>query len=149
MGGKEKRNRLQSLILRIWRRPNLVVQSTRSFTTSCSMMSLINPRRRRSWRDSDMAPQGYFTVCVGPARTRFLIKTESVNHPLFRILLEDVEKEYGFDFAGPLSLPCEVFVFRSILETLNTDCGGEDSLNGNHVCLDLRVAGLCTFCGKW
>ena len=75
-----------------------------------------------------MAPvQGYFAVYVGPARRRFLIKTESVNHPLFRMLLEEAEKEYGFDFVGPLTLPCEVAVFRRIMNTLNADYGAEDS----------------------
>jgi SAUR family protein len=86
------------------------------------MMPLIKLRRCRSWPDSDwkdMAPEGYFAVYVGPDRARFVIKTESVNHPLFRMLLEEAEKEYGFDFAGPLTLPCEVSVFRRIMDTLN------------------------------
>ena len=47
-----------------------------------------------------------------------MIKTESVNHPLFRVLLEEAEKEYGFVCAGPLTLPCDVAVFRRIIEAL-------------------------------
>jgi len=105
-------------------------------------MPLINLRRSRSmpdanFSDSDwddmapgaVAPDGYFAVYVGPDRARFVIKTESVNHPLFRMLLEDAEKEYGFDIAGPLTLPCEVSVFRSILHSLNST--DYDSLNSS------------------
>ena len=70
-----------------------------------------------------MAPEGYLAVYVGPGRTRFVIKTESVNHPLFRVLLEEAEKEYGFVCAGSLTLPCDVAVFRRIIEALGKDCG--------------------------
>ena len=71
-----------------------------------------------------MAPEGYLAVYVGPGCTRFVIKTESVNHPLFRVLLEEAEKEYDFVCAGPLTLPCDVAVFRRIIEALGKDCGG-------------------------
>ena len=95
---------------------------TRSFTPSCMMMPLIN--LRRSWQDSYMAPEGYLAIYVRPGRTRFVIKTESVNHPLFRVLLEEAEKEYGFVCAGPLTLPCDVTVFHRIIEALGKYCGG-------------------------
>ena len=73
------------------------------------MMPLIN--LRRSWQDSDIAPEGYFAVYVGPGRTRFVIKTESVNHPLFCMLLEEDENEYDLDFVGPLTLHTKVLIF--------------------------------------
>lgn len=141
MQGKEKRNRLLSLILRSWRRPRLAVPRT----TSCSMMPLINLGQCRSWSDSDgddMPPEGFLAVYVGPDRDRFVINTESVNHPLFRMLLEEAEKEYGFDSVGPLTLPCEVSVFRRILESLNAGYGVEGSLNGE----DVRMGLLCLCC---
>jgi len=131
MQGKEKINRLLSLIMKTWRRPRLAMPRTRSLTASWMMLPLIKLRRCRSWPGSDwkdIAPEGYFAVYVGPYRARFVIKTESINHPLFRKLLEEAEKEYGFHFAGPLTLPCEVSVFRRIMDTLNTDYGGDDSL---------------------
>jgi SAUR family protein len=148
MQSKEKRNRLLGLILRKWRRPRQAVPRTKSLTTSCTMMPLIKLRRCHSWPDSDwddmapgaVAPDGYFAVYVGPDRARFVIKTESVNHPLFRMLLEEAEKEYGFDFAGPLTLPCEVAVFRSILGALNStdyDRSHENSLHGEDARLGL------------
>lgn len=135
--GKEKRNSLQNMILRTWRQLGLALPSPRSLKTPCMMMRFIKLRRYRSSADSywdDMAPElGYFAVYVGPDRTRFVIKIEWVNDPLFGMLLEQAEKEYGFDFAGPLTLPCEVAVFRRILEALNTEYGGEDPLNGDDV----------------
>ena len=106
-------------------------------------MPLSKLRRCRSWPHGDwddMAPDGCFAVYVGPDRARFVIKTEFINHPLFRMLLDDAEKEYGFDFAGPLTLPCEVAVFRSILGALNStdyDRTHENSLNAEDVRLGL------------
>ncbi|GER48555.1 SAUR-like auxin-responsive protein family [Striga asiatica] len=63
-----------------------------------------------SWpKKTKMTPNGCFSVYVGPTRQRFVIKTESANHPLFRMLLEDAELEYGFKNEGPLLLPCDCF----------------------------------------
>jgi len=141
MQSKEKINKFLNLIMRTWRRFRLAVPRTRSLTTSCTMMPLINLRRSRSWPDNDLdnlAPEGCLAVYVGPDHARFVIKAESINHPLFRKPLEEAEKEYGFDFAGPLTLPCEVSVFSGILDTLNIDYGvGEGSLSGDDVRLGL------------
>lgn len=62
-----------------------------------------------------VAPEGCFSIYVGPERERFIIKTEFVNHPLFKTLLEQAESEYGYSSDGPLLLPCEVHDF---LETV-------------------------------
>ncbi|EPS74604.1 hypothetical protein M569_00152, partial [Genlisea aurea] len=64
-------------------------------------------------------PTGRFSVYVGPERRRFVIRTESVNHPLFRALLEDAESEYGFDCNGPIHLPCEVDFFVEVMAALD------------------------------
>jgi len=139
MRSKEKRNRLLKLIMKTWRRLHLAVpRATRSLTTSSMMITPLNKLcRYLSWPDSDWAdsdqkdtaPEGYFAVYVGADRARFVIKTESVNHPLFRKLLEEAENEYGFDFAVPLTLPCEISVFRGIMGTLNNGYGGDVSPN--------------------
>ncbi|KAJ4973473.1 hypothetical protein NE237_006647 [Protea cynaroides] len=68
-----------------------------------------------------VVPEGCFTVYVGPERQRFVIKTECVNHPLFKILLEEAELEYGYYSQGPLSLPCDVDLFYKVLSEM--DCG--------------------------
>ncbi|KZV29228.1 hypothetical protein F511_22393 [Dorcoceras hygrometricum] len=60
-------------------------------------------------------PKGCFSVYVGSERQRFVIKTEKANHPLFRMLLDDAELEYGFNCEGPLRIPCEVDLFCKIM----------------------------------
>lgn len=67
-----------------------------------------------------VAPEGCFSVYVGPERQRFVIKTKFANHPLFKMVLEDAEMEYGFNCEGPLLLPCEVDLFYKVLAEM--DC---------------------------
>ncbi|XP_015873590.3 auxin-responsive protein SAUR32-like [Ziziphus jujuba] len=69
-----------------------------------------------------VAPQGCFTVYVGPQKLRFVIKTQYANHPLFMKLLEEAESEYGYNSHGPLVLPCNVDVFYKVLMKME----GED-----------------------
>lgn len=68
-----------------------------------------------------VAPHGCFSVYVGPEKQRFVIKTKYVNHPLFRILLEDAEKEYGFISDGPILLPCDVNLFYKVLAEMDSN----------------------------
>ncbi|XP_058734157.1 auxin-responsive protein SAUR32-like [Vicia villosa] len=60
-------------------------------------------------------PNGCLCVYVGAERQRFVIKIKIVNHPLFKILLEGVENEYGYRNDGPLWLPCDVDMFCEAL----------------------------------
>ncbi|KAJ7945587.1 Auxin-responsive protein [Quillaja saponaria] len=62
-----------------------------------------------------VAPEGCFSVYVGPEKQRFVIKTEYANHPLFKMLLEEAESEYGYNSQGPLALPCNVDMFYKVL----------------------------------
>ncbi|KAF3455194.1 hypothetical protein FNV43_RR05642 [Rhamnella rubrinervis] len=82
-------------------------------------------RRRR------VAPQGCFTVYVGPKRQRFVIETQYANHPLFKKLLEEAESEYGFNSHGPLSLPCSVDVFYKVLMKMEADDDHQMSSDGS------------------
>ncbi|KAL3818719.1 hypothetical protein ACJIZ3_004624 [Penstemon smallii] len=68
-----------------------------------------------------VVPEGCFSIYVGPEKQRFVIKTEYVNHHLFKILLEEAETEYGFSSEGPLILPCEVNHFVKILKEMECD----------------------------
>ncbi|KAE8694535.1 hypothetical protein F3Y22_tig00110782pilonHSYRG00080 [Hibiscus syriacus] len=72
-------------------------------------------------------PEGCFSVYVGPQRQRFVIKTRMVNHPLFKLLLEDAELEYGFGGEGPLLLPCDVDLFYRVLAEIDDNGDGEMS----------------------
>ncbi|XP_028804360.1 auxin-responsive protein SAUR32-like [Neltuma alba] len=71
------------------------------------------------------APEGCFSVYVGPQRQRFVIKTEFANHPLFKILLEEAESEYGYNSQGPLILPCDVHIFLKVLMEMDQETDEE------------------------
>jgi SAUR family protein len=71
------------------------------------------------------AVTGYFAVYVGPERERFVVRAECANHPLFRRLLDDSEREYGYAAQGPLALPgCDVDAFLSVLWQMEVDDDG-------------------------
>ncbi|GJV01824.1 small auxin-up RNA [Tanacetum coccineum] len=68
-----------------------------------------------------LAPEGCFPVYVGLEKQRFNIKTKYANHPLFTMLLEDAETEYGHNSNGPLSLPCDVDLFFKVLAEMEAN----------------------------
>ncbi|KAK3443384.1 uncharacterized protein LOC104433707 [Eucalyptus grandis] len=73
-----------------------------------------------------VAPEGCFSVYVGPGKQKFVIKTEYANHPLFKALLDEAEAEYGYSSGGPIELPCDVAVFCRVLMEMDSadDDGG-------------------------
>ncbi|KAI3785897.1 hypothetical protein L1987_45023 [Smallanthus sonchifolius] len=74
--------------------------------------------KSKSWNGKEkkkMTPEGFFPVYVGPDKQRFAVKTKYVNHPLFTMLLEDAETEYGYNCDGPILLPCDVDLFYKVL----------------------------------
>ncbi|RDX98717.1 Auxin-responsive protein SAUR71, partial [Mucuna pruriens] len=78
--------------------------------------------RSKSWAGPSHvgpSPEGCFSVYVGPQKQRFVIKTEYANHPLFKMLLEEAESEYGYNSQGPLALPCDVDVFNKVLTEMD------------------------------
>ncbi|KAE8700358.1 Auxin-induced protein X10A [Hibiscus syriacus] len=60
-------------------------------------------------------PKGYLAVYVGPELRRFIIPTGYLSHPVFKILLEKAEEEFGYDHSGGLTLPCEIETFKYLL----------------------------------
>jgi SAUR family protein len=61
-------------------------------------------------------PRGYCPVYVGPEQRRFVIPTSYLAHPVFRLLLEKAEEEFGFRHQGALAIPCETEAFKYILQ---------------------------------
>lgn len=78
-----------------------------------------------------IAPSGCFSVFVGPQKERFVVKTEFVNHPLFKMLLDEAEMEYGFQSDGPIWLPCNVDLFYKVLAQMKMD--KEQDHNSNNI----------------
>ncbi|XP_062208722.1 auxin-responsive protein SAUR50-like [Phragmites australis] len=69
---------------------------------------------------------GCFSVYVGPERERFVVRAKCANHPLFRRLLDDAEREYGYAAQGPLALPgCDVDEFLDVLWQMERDGVGD------------------------
>ncbi|KAH6819469.1 SAUR-like auxin-responsive protein family [Perilla frutescens var. frutescens] len=88
--------------------------------------------KSKSWSGGEgrrkAAPTGCFPVYVGPEKQRFVMKAEFANHPLFKMLLEDAELEYGFSSDGPLLLPCHVDLFCKVLAEM--ECDDDDGGGG-------------------
>ncbi|KAL5222092.1 hypothetical protein ABZP36_026805 [Zizania latifolia] len=90
-------------------------------------------------------PEGSFAVYVGggAGRERFVVRTECVNHPLFRALLEEAEEEYGYVADGPLELPCDAGEFVAVLERMEREMAEERTVKcGGLVRLQLHPAHL-------
>ncbi|KAK1357969.1 Small auxin-up RNA [Heracleum sosnowskyi] len=81
-----------------------------------------------------VAPHGCFSVYVGPEKQRFVIKTKYVNHPLFKMLLEDAENEYGYISNGPILLPCDVNLFYKVLAEMDSKRSENEGLVRSKSC---------------
>ncbi|CAN6174434.1 unnamed protein product [Urochloa humidicola] len=78
-------------------------------------------------------PRGYCPVYVGPEQRRFVIPTSYLAHPVFRLLLEKAEEEFGFRHEGALAIPCETEAFKYILQCVERhDKGLAAADEGNH-----------------
>lgn len=118
-----------NLIVKTWERCKSIGRSSKRSAPALRVKSKSWPRidtrleeeeeeeeeKRSKKLKRRVAPEGCFSVYVGPQKQRFVIKTEYVNHPLFKLLLEEAESEYGFQSEGPLVLPCRVDVFYRVL----------------------------------
>ncbi|KAL0407123.1 UNVERIFIED_CONTAM: Auxin-responsive protein SAUR41, partial [Sesamum latifolium] len=67
--------------------------------------------------------RGHLPVYVGEEMERFVVSAELLNHPIFVKLLNKSAQEYGYEQKGVLRIPCHVFLFERVLETLRI--GGE------------------------
>jgi len=109
-----------NLIFKAWQRCRSFHGGPRKSKPSANSLT-----KSKSWHltstnsKSRVAPEGCFSVYVGPDKQRFVIKTKYANHPLFKMLLEDAEVEYGYNSEGPILLPCDVHLFYSVLAEMD------------------------------
>ncbi|KAK4723134.1 hypothetical protein R3W88_013367 [Solanum pinnatisectum] len=89
--------------------------------------------------------KGQFVVYTKEGK-RFVVPLYYLNHPIFKVLLEMAEEEYGSNVNGPLQVPCENELMEYILCLLRTKFGnaeiGEaissiDTCKGTHVSSNL------------
>ncbi|KAJ3675810.1 hypothetical protein LUZ60_004852 [Juncus effusus] len=91
------------------------MKKPRSDSDSDSNPSSSHKRKFSKRSKSTNCVAGCFTVCVGPSKERFIVRTECLNHPLFQALLEEAENEFGFASDGPVELPCDVEGFEEVM----------------------------------
>ncbi|RCV32026.1 hypothetical protein SETIT_6G225200v2 [Setaria italica] len=92
-----------------------------------AMRALLD-RCRSSKKVRGRPPEGCLAVYVGPARERFVVRAECVNHRLFRALLEEAEEArgpYGYAADGPLELPCDAAAFARAVAAIEREMAGE------------------------
>lgn len=123
---------------------SFTIGTSTSYSNTRSIMSLDDDQEPKKMKNkkksaSQVTPDGCFTVYVGPERRRFVVRTEFANHPLFRMLLEDAESEYGYNTQGPISLPCEVDLFYKVLAEMESCDDHDDQFqDGLFLCSPLR-----------
>ncbi|CAO2839316.1 unnamed protein product [Amaranthus hypochondriacus] len=71
-------------------------------------------------------PTGFFAVYVGEARERFVVPTNFLSHPLFKILLEKAYDEFGFEQKNGLIVPCTVSTFQEVVDAVESNHGRFD-----------------------
>ncbi|OVA19266.1 Auxin-induced protein [Macleaya cordata] len=69
----------------------------------------------RNSRNLREVPRGYLAVYVGSESQRFVIPATYLSFPDFRVLMERVEEEFGFEQEGGLRIPCEENDFEEVL----------------------------------
>lgn len=80
-----------------------------------------------------VTPEGFFPVYVGLEKQRFAVKMKYVNHPLFQMLLEDSEIEYGYNTPGPILLPCELDLFYKVVAEMEAKEKYKHTSNKNSI----------------
>eukprot|EP01018_Ginkgo_biloba_P019959 Gb_12164 [translate_table: standard] len=127
-----KGNRIAQVILlkRIIRRCHRMANARKA--VAAARFSLSPKKWRYSTLDMDAeercrssaipadVPKGHIPVYVGSERSRFVIPTTYLSHPLFRALLQKAEDEFGFDHPLGLTLPCDDVAFEYLTSLLQS-----------------------------
>uniref|UniRef100_A0A1J3JS47 Auxin-induced protein 6B n=1 Tax=Noccaea caerulescens TaxID=107243 RepID=A0A1J3JS47_NOCCA len=79
---------------------------------SCKSLSLADlVEKWRKWK------KGHFAVYTRDGR-RFVLPLDYLKHPIFQVLLEMAEEEFGSTICGPLQVPCDGGLMDHILMLL-------------------------------
>ncbi|RLN36336.1 hypothetical protein C2845_PM03G35550 [Panicum miliaceum] len=118
--------------------PPFVLRRLRRTETADSLLS--DDESCHSPEPPPDVPRGYCPVYVGPEQRRFVIPTGYLAHPVFRLLLEKAEEEFGFRHEGALAIPCETEAFKYILQCVERHDKGlaADAQEANHPAMALE-----------
>ncbi|XP_002991268.2 auxin-responsive protein SAUR40 [Selaginella moellendorffii] len=87
-------------------------------------------------------PRGYLAVYVGEQhQERFIVPTNHLHHPIFKVLLKKCEEKFGFCHQGPLQIPCPVDLFHLLLWHIENSDVVLDSSQAQEL-VDLYVVSL-------
>lgn len=90
------------------------------------LLSSDNDDNKQVYRPRTSTPRGYIALYVGEERRRFVVQTSHLSHPLFRMLLEKMAEEFGFEQKEELVVPCSVNVFRELISAVKCNNGKFD-----------------------
>ncbi|KAL1199733.1 Protein SMALL AUXIN UP-REGULATED RNA 9 [Cardamine amara subsp. amara] len=68
--------------------------------------------------NDDVPKKGHFAVYVGHSRARHVIPITFLNHPTFKMMLQEAEEEFGFSQERGLTIPCDQTTFLSLLDSI-------------------------------
>lgn len=111
----------KGIIPKTWERCKSLGRKNSSENNNNRHVHALTTQRATKLRFRVTTARGCFSVYVGPEKQRFVIRTECVNHPLFKMLLEEAESEFGYNSKGPLVLPCDVDFFLNFLMEIDSD----------------------------
>lgn len=85
--------------------------------------------------------KGHFAVYTKEGK-RFVVPLYYLNHPIFRVLLEMAEEEFGIMANRPLQVPCEEELMDNILSLLrrNPSHDAEKALESMTTCRGASIA---------
>uniref|UniRef100_A0A8I7B7B3 Uncharacterized protein n=2 Tax=Hordeum vulgare subsp. vulgare TaxID=112509 RepID=A0A8I7B7B3_HORVV len=111
-GGRRSNRRLLRSFLGACRRLSAELQLLRAAAPTASAWAQLE--------DGDEAipvdvPRGHTVVYVGEELRRYVVRVSSLDHPLFRELLDGAREEYEFAADARLCLPCDEDIFLGVL----------------------------------
>lgn len=89
-------------------------------TRKWQMLAIKGRRSRRS--------KGHFVVYAMEGR-RFVVPLRFLQHPIFQVLLEMAEEEFGAARDGPLRVPCEEKLMEHVVSLLKAEGGRPNSFS--------------------
>ncbi|XP_071704592.1 auxin-responsive protein SAUR15-like [Rutidosis leptorrhynchoides] len=81
---------------------------------------------KQAYQSCGTTPRGCIALYVGEEKTRFVVQTSYLSHPLFHMLLEKMAEEFGFEQKDRLVVPCSVDVFRDVISAVECNNGRFD-----------------------
>ncbi|KAJ8754731.1 hypothetical protein K2173_012120 [Erythroxylum novogranatense] len=78
----------------------------------------------KGYDEPPKTPTGFFVIYVGYERERFVVPTNFLSHPLFKMLLEKAHDDFDLhQNVNRLVVPCSVSTFQEVVSAVES-CNG-------------------------